>query len=83
MKVCPKCGFRDPPYWRNRGSWGDDEGFDTWKCIRLITVMTETKPYEFRCTNCQSWFIYGVKSFVPTVNGKEVCDECEKEMCGN
>lgn len=22
MKVCPKCGFVDPPMWRQRRSWG-------------------------------------------------------------
>ncbi len=39
--------------------------------------------YEFKCTYCKEWFVYGMKSLVPTIEGKEVCDECEKEACGN
>jgi hypothetical protein len=41
------------------------------------------KVYEFKCANCKQTFQYGSKNMVPTVDGREVCEECEKEMCGN
>jgi len=39
--------------------------------------------YEFKCSWCKQWFVYGDKALVAVVDGKEVCGECEKEIFGN
>lgn len=46
MRVCPKCGFKDPPEWKHvrYSYWIDSCSFDNFKILNPLIASQLTKP---------------------------------------
>ncbi len=58
MKTCPKCGFTDWPYWRNRGNWGHWEEICNEDDFKKISPDLSWKIIGGKTTTIDKFYAY-------------------------